>query len=165
MRTSSWRGSTNGCKRKSRGCARNWKPRNVPPDAKPPRSPVVFPRVSPKLPGVSLVRPMARTTGGRYRDLFVHTIRDRPPVVRAMGRTRLTPGSFGLTLGKTTGERGGLAAGGTLRGFQFLAQPLDFLLQLPILFLQLLVSSAGLVAFLPRTAVAPSPVLACGGPD
>jgi hypothetical protein len=90
--------------------------------------------------------------GHRYRDLFVYTIRDRPPVVRAMSRTRLTPGSFGLTLGKTTGERGGLASRGTLRGFQVLAQPLDFLLELPILFLQLLVSSAGLVAFLPRTA-------------
>jgi hypothetical protein len=95
----------------------------------------------------------------RYGDLFVYTIRDRPPVVRAMGRTRLTPGSSGLTLGKTTGERGGLASGGTLRSFQFLAQPLDFLLQplaLPlqplVLFLQLLVSSAGLVAFLPRKA-------------
>jgi hypothetical protein len=78
-------------------------------------------------------------------------IRDRPAVVPAMGCTRLTPGSFGLTLGKTTGERGGLASGGTLRGFQFLAQYLDFLLEPLILFLQLLVSLAGLVAFLPRT--------------
>src|SRR5664279_5420097 len=92
MRTSSWRGSTNGCKRKSRGCARNWKPRNVPPDAKPPRSPVVFPRVSPKLPGVSLVRPMARTTGGRFRIVWTKRSRYRhrrsaPLAGAADGRT------------------------------------------------------------------------------
>ena len=78
-----------------------------------------------------------------------------------------------MALGKTTGERGGLAPGGTLRAFQVLAQPLDFLLQ-PLLFplqplalflqprvvllqprflsLQLFVPPTGLVAFLPRTA-------------
>jgi len=57
-----------------------------------------------------------------------------------------------------TGERSGLAPGGTLRGFQFLAQPLNFLfeplalfLQPLIVVLQLLVSPTGLVAFFPRT--------------
>jgi len=48
---------------------------------------------------------------------------------------------------------------GTLRGFQFLAQPLDFLFEPLALFFQplvvvrqLLVASAGLVALFPRTA-------------
>jgi len=79
--------------------------------------------------------------------------------VRAMGRTRLTPGGLGATLGKTTGERGGLAPGGTLCGFQFLAQPFDFLFEpLALLFQplvvvrQLLIAPAGLVALFPRTA-------------
>src|ERR1019366_1623734 len=40
--TSSWRKRISSSRRKSRGCARTWKPRNVPPDAKPPRSPVVL---------------------------------------------------------------------------------------------------------------------------
>ena len=97
--------------------------------------------------------------GRRYGDLFVYLIWDWPLVVRAMGRTRLTPGSFGVAVGKTTGERGGLAPGGTLCGFQFLAQPLDFLLQTLVLFLQPLVvilqllnPPPRLLAFFPRTA-------------
>ena len=64
-----------------------------------------------------------------------------------------------MALGKTTGERGGLAPGSTLRGFQLLAQPPIFLFQplalsfqALVLLLQLLVSPADLVAFLPRTA-------------
>jgi hypothetical protein len=87
-------------------------------------------------------------------------------VVPAMGRARLTPRSLGLTLGKTTGERGGLAPGRTLRGFQVLDQPLDFLFQPLALFLQpllvsfqprlvplqLFVPPMGLVALLPRAA-------------
>ena len=90
--------------------------------------------------------------GRRYGDFFVYPIRDRPPVVLAMGRTRLTSGSLGVALGKTTGERRGLASGGSLRGFQFLAQPLVLLLEPLILFLQLLNPSPGAFAFFQRTA-------------
>jgi hypothetical protein len=92
-------------------------------------------------------------------DVFVYMIRDWPLVVRAMGRTRLTSRAFGPTLGLPAGERRGLAPGGTLRGFQFLLQPLDFLSQPPPLFvqplvllLQLLIPPVGMVAFLPSTA-------------
>jgi len=56
-------------------------------------------------------------------------IRDRSPVVRAMGRTRLASWTLRMALGLTTGERSGLAAGGALCGFQFLAQPLVFLFE------------------------------------
>lgn len=91
-------------------------------------------------------------SGYRHSDLFVYMIRDRPLMVRAMVHTRLTPRGLGATVGLTTGERSGLAPGGSLRSFQFLSQPLVFLLEPLILFLQLLVSPAGLVAFLPRTA-------------
>ena len=52
---------------------------------------------------------------------------------------------------KTTGERGGLAPGGALRGFQFFAQLPILLFQPLILFLQLLNPPPGLVAFLPHT--------------
>ena len=110
--------------------------------------------------------------GRRYGDLFVYMIRDRPPVVRAMGRARLTPGSLGLALGKTTGERSGLAPGGTLRGFQFLAQPLDFLSQPLALLLPAARSlaptahSAGRLGRVPPAyGAAPAPVPGCGGPD
>ena len=94
-----------------------------------------------------------------YGDLFLYTIRDRPAVVRALGRTRLTSRALGPTLGLPARAWGGLASGGTLRGFQFLAQPLDFRLKplvLPlqplVLFLPLLPPLLGLLVFLPRTA-------------
>ena len=73
-------------------------------------------------------------------------------VVRAMGRTRLASGTFRMALGLTTGERRGLAAGGALRGFQFLAQPLVFLFEPLFLFLQLLNPSPSSFAFFPRAA-------------
>jgi hypothetical protein len=85
----------------------------------------------------------------RYGNFLVYVIRDWPLVVLAMGRTRLTPGSFGLAFGKTTGERGGLAPGGTLRGLQFLAQPLILIFQPLVFLLQLLNPLPGSVAFFP----------------
>jgi hypothetical protein len=84
-------------------------------------------------------------------DLFVYMIWDGSLVMRAMGDTGLTPRTLGLTLELPAGERSGLPPGSTLRGFQFFAQPRVFLLEPLILFLQLLVFSAGLVTFLPRT--------------
>ena len=104
-------------------------------------------------------RPTAGRTllRSRYVDLFVYMIRDWPLVVRAMGRARLTSRAFGASLGLPTREWSGLAPGGTLRGFLFFPQPLDFLSQPPALFfqplvlsLQLLIPPAGVVAFLPR---------------
>jgi hypothetical protein len=84
-------------------------------------------------------------------------LRDWPLVVPAMGRTRLPSGAFGVTLGFSAGERGGLTSGGALCGFQFPAQPLIFLFQPLAFFLlshvvvhQLLVASADLVALFPR---------------
>ena len=80
-------------------------------------------------------------------------------MVRAMGLSRLTPGSFGLVLRKTTGERGGLPPDGTLRSFQFLTEPLDFVfkplllsLQPLVLPLQMLVASPSLVVLFSRSA-------------
>ena len=104
--------------------------------------------------------------GNRYLDLFVHMIWDGPLVMRAMGGAGLTSRTSGLTLGISAGERSGLAPTGTLRSFQFFAQPVDFILeslalllqpllvlrQTGLLSLQLLVSPAGLVTLLPRTA-------------
>ena len=70
----------------------------------------------------------------------------------AMGRTRLTSRALRLTLGFSAGERSGLAPAGTLRCFQFLAQPLVFLFEPLILLFQLLNLSPGPVALFPRTA-------------
>ena len=78
-------------------------------------------------------------------------IRDGPLVMWAMGRTRLPAGAFGLTLGFSARERSGLAAGGALCGFQFLAQPLILLFEPLILFFQLFNPSPGFGAFFPRT--------------
>ena len=89
--------------------------------------------------------------GSRYMDLFVYMIRDGSLVMRTMGGAGLTSRTLGLTVRSSARERSGLASRGTLGGFQLLAQPLIFFLELLIFFLQPLILSACLVTFLPRT--------------
>ncbi len=84
-------------------------------------------------------------------DLFVYMIGDGSLVMPAMSGAGLAPRTLGLTLGCSAGEWSGLPPGGTLRGFQFSAQPFVLLLEPPILLLQLLNPSAGPLAFFPRT--------------
>ncbi len=78
-------------------------------------------------------------------DLFVYMIGDGSLAMGAMGGAGLTSRTFGLSLGLSARERSGLPPGGTLRRFQFFAQPL-------VLLLQLLHPSTGSLAFFPHTA-------------
>ena len=57
-------------------------------------------------------------------DLLIYVIGDRPVMVRAMRRPRLTPGTLGIRFWLPAGEGSGLPFSGTLRCFQILAQPL-----------------------------------------
>src|SRR5271170_3786339 len=62
-------------------------------------------------------------------DLFIYMIWDWPLMVDAMVLTGLAPWRFGMLLRRAARERRGLALGGSLCAFQFVAQPLILLPQ------------------------------------